>query len=346
MKSIYKLKNRLFVGILAVLLAFFTIPVNAYEEGEVDTYVSRIPVEIEEALDSKAKIEQLEGPYTNLPEKTTIDGSGEFVMEFKDAHEGDVFKYRITEVAGTNSKVTYNIDNKTYICEVWIFVNPDNGVVYARSFLYESDVPLDLSGEEGESVVKPDKCTFKNKKVTDPTPSPTPTPTPDIVEDEVEESVTVTRRIKYTYITVDGEEAHVDVVQELVAKRKGKYDPTNPNADENGIVWGEWYFPNGNVFAAVSNPHIPGWATTDIASSYTVIDPLQEVPNVHIVYQKVNDDPVTPSPTINPSPSPNPSIVPDTRDTSRLLMYEIVFAISLMTIIFVIYKKRKIDNEE
>ena len=178
MKRIATAFVRLMVGILVMLLIVgAAVPVYAYGEGDASTYVAHIPVFIANPYDSKVKIEQLEGPRTKLPSETEIEvdenGAGAFDMTFADAVEGEVYKYRIAEVPGTMDDVEYNIEEKTYICEVWIFHNSGDGTVYARSFLYESDVPLDMTDEDNGNIPKPDECRFVNRIAADPTP-PTP----------------------------------------------------------------------------------------------------------------------------------------------------------------------------
>ncbi|MBO5564249.1 MAG: Cna B-type domain-containing protein [Lachnospiraceae bacterium] len=101
------------------------------------------------------------------------------------------------------------------------------------------------------------------------------------------EEKTIKRVIKYTYQTKDGKIAHKEVVQELPAKREGTYDPDNPKADKNGIVWTDnWTFPNGKTFPAVKNPSISGWKTDDVAEAYTISGADDKPPTVYIVYQK------------------------------------------------------------
>ena len=179
MKKLMTTCRRLLAGILCVLLFMGAQSVVAasqhYSEGDIASYEAVIPVSIIEVVDSTAKIEQLEGPREILPSPTVLtpdaDGNGEFRMSFADAAVGDVYKYRITEVPGTDPVVDYNITNKTYICEVWIFENADPSGVYARSFLYESEEPLDLTADEHKNIPKPEKCLFENEANPEP-PSP------------------------------------------------------------------------------------------------------------------------------------------------------------------------------
>ncbi len=165
-RNIGAFMKRLMVGILVMLLFSGTLPVFAYTEGVIETYEAVIPVVVEYPFDCKVKIEQLEG-RTHLPAVTEkapdADGTATFKMSFADAELGEIFKYRITEIPGKEKDVVYNIDEDSYICEVWIFYEDETGTgpVYARAFLYEADAPVD----DPEALVdKPDECAFRNAK--------------------------------------------------------------------------------------------------------------------------------------------------------------------------------------
>ena len=135
------MKKRSLIGILCivcVLLLNFTTVFAVEEEPTIEV---KIPVSSN--VETAEIILQGE---THLPEITTIKGSGEFVLNFKNAEPGDVYTYTISQRLDNAS---YNVDEKVYTAKVYIFIE-DDGLVYATTVIDD--------GNEN----KPIKCEFNN----------------------------------------------------------------------------------------------------------------------------------------------------------------------------------------